>query len=90
MSAGIRSLKIYLAKLPLLVKPIPGITLYLHISSTSQAVSSGPVREEEGNQTPIYYVSKVLNGAKNRYPPTEKMALSVIITAKKLCPYFLS
>ncbi|KAL0453932.1 UNVERIFIED_CONTAM: hypothetical protein Slati_1371300 [Sesamum latifolium] len=83
-------LKAYLAKLPLLVKPIPGDTLYLYISSTPQAVSSVLVREEEGNQTPIYYISKVLNGAESRYPPIEKMALALKITARKLRPYFLS
>ncbi|KAL0448655.1 UNVERIFIED_CONTAM: hypothetical protein Slati_1421900 [Sesamum latifolium] len=33
-------LKMYLAKLPLLDKPIPWDTLYLYISSTSQAVST--------------------------------------------------
>ncbi|KAL0294002.1 UNVERIFIED_CONTAM: Retrovirus-related Pol polyprotein from transposon.6 [Sesamum radiatum] len=83
-------LKAYMAKLPLLVKPIPGDTLYLYISSMPQAVSSVFVREEEGNQTPIYYVSKVLNEAKSRYPPIEKMALALAITARKLHPYFLS
>ncbi|KAL0373415.1 UNVERIFIED_CONTAM: hypothetical protein Sradi_3257200 [Sesamum radiatum] len=64
--------------------------MYLYISSTSQAISSVLVREAEGNQTPIYYVSKVLNGAESRYPPIEKMALALVITAKKLRPYFLS
>ncbi|KAL0440085.1 UNVERIFIED_CONTAM: hypothetical protein Slati_2491500 [Sesamum latifolium] len=79
-------LKAYLAKLHLLVKPIPGDTLYLYISSTSQAVSSVLVREEDGTQTPIYYVSKVLNGAESRHPPIEKMALALVITARKLRP----
>ncbi|KAL0320369.1 UNVERIFIED_CONTAM: hypothetical protein Sradi_5298400 [Sesamum radiatum] len=83
-------LKTYLARLPLLIKPVPGDALYLYISATSQAVRSVLVREEEGNQTPIYYVSKVLNGAKSRYPPIEKMALALVITARKLRPYFLS
>ncbi|KAL0415957.1 UNVERIFIED_CONTAM: hypothetical protein Slati_3427600 [Sesamum latifolium] len=40
-------LKTYLAKLILLVKPIPGDILYLYISSTPQVVSSVLVREEE-------------------------------------------
>ncbi|KAL0407936.1 UNVERIFIED_CONTAM: hypothetical protein Sradi_1728000 [Sesamum radiatum] len=62
---------------------------YLYISSTSQAVSFVLVREEEGTQTPIYYVSKVLNGAESHYPPIEKMALALVVTARKLCPYFL-
>ncbi|KAL0349708.1 UNVERIFIED_CONTAM: hypothetical protein Sradi_4120000 [Sesamum radiatum] len=57
-----KELKAYLAKLHWLVKSIPGDTLYLYISSTSQTVSSVLVREEDDAQTPIYYVSKVLNG----------------------------
>ncbi|KAL0413485.1 UNVERIFIED_CONTAM: hypothetical protein Sradi_1550200 [Sesamum radiatum] len=44
----------YLAKLPLLVKPCPGDTLYLYLSTTPQAVSSVLVREEEGKQMLIY------------------------------------
>ncbi|KAL0427852.1 UNVERIFIED_CONTAM: hypothetical protein Slati_2960000 [Sesamum latifolium] len=39
---------------------------------------------------PIYYVSKVLNGAEGRYAPIEKMALALVVTARKLCPYFLT
>ncbi|KAL0309044.1 UNVERIFIED_CONTAM: hypothetical protein Sradi_5846700 [Sesamum radiatum] len=54
-------LKAYLERLPLLVKPIPSGALYLYLSSTSQAISSVLVREENGDQTPIYYVSKVFN-----------------------------
>ncbi|KAL0313329.1 UNVERIFIED_CONTAM: Retrovirus-related Pol polyprotein from transposon [Sesamum radiatum] len=83
-------LKEYLAKLPLLVKPSPGKTLYLYISSTSQAVSTVLVREEDGTQTPIDIVSKVLIGAESRYPHIEKMALALVVTARKLRPYFLS
>ncbi|KAL0340339.1 UNVERIFIED_CONTAM: Transposon Ty3-G Gag-Pol polyprotein [Sesamum radiatum] len=69
-------LKAYLAKLPLLVNPIPGDTLYLYLSSTSQTVSSVLVREENSTQTPIYYFSKVLNGAECCYPSIEKIALA--------------
>ncbi|KAL0445843.1 UNVERIFIED_CONTAM: hypothetical protein Slati_1712200 [Sesamum latifolium] len=83
-------LNAYLAKPPLLVKPSPRDTLYLYISSTSQAISSVLVQEDEDTQTPIYYVSKVLNGAESRYPPIEKTALALVITARKLRPYFLS
>ncbi|KAL0427224.1 UNVERIFIED_CONTAM: Ribonuclease HI [Sesamum latifolium] len=79
-------LKTYLTKLPLLVKPVPGDTYTFTYHQHPKLL----VREEKGNQTSIYYVSKVLNGAKNRYPPTEKMALTLVITARKLRPYFLS
>ncbi|KAL0439892.1 UNVERIFIED_CONTAM: hypothetical protein Slati_2472200 [Sesamum latifolium] len=39
---------------------------------------------------PIYYVSEVLNGAEGRYTPIEKMALALVVTARRLRPYFLS
>ncbi|KAK4385563.1 hypothetical protein Sango_2680300 [Sesamum angolense] len=55
-----------------------------------EAVSSVLVLEEDGAQTPIYYISKVLNGAECRYPSIENMTLALVITASKLCPYFLS
>ncbi|KAL0320049.1 UNVERIFIED_CONTAM: hypothetical protein Sradi_5266400 [Sesamum radiatum] len=83
-------LKAYLAKLPLLVKPSPGETLYLCLSVAPQAVSSIFIREEDGKQLPIYYVSKVLNGAEGRYTPIEKMALALVVTARRLRPYFMS
>ncbi|KAL0434722.1 UNVERIFIED_CONTAM: hypothetical protein Sradi_0180100 [Sesamum radiatum] len=83
-------LKSYLARFPLLVKPSLGDTLYLYLSATPQAVSSVFIREEEGKQLPIYYVSKVLNGAEGRYTPIKKMALVLVITARRLRPYFLS
>ncbi|KAL0440285.1 UNVERIFIED_CONTAM: hypothetical protein Slati_2511500 [Sesamum latifolium] len=83
-------LKDYLAKLLLLVKPCPGDTLYQYLSTMHQAVSSVLIPEEDGRQMPIYYVSKVLNGAEGRYAPIEKMALALAVTARKLCPYFLT
>ncbi|KAL0445093.1 UNVERIFIED_CONTAM: hypothetical protein Slati_2232000 [Sesamum latifolium] len=83
-------LKNYLAGCPLLVKPSQGDTLYLYLSATPQAVSSVLIREDEGKQMPIYYVSKVLNGAEGRYTPIEKMALALVVIARRLRPYFLS
>ncbi|KAL0445090.1 UNVERIFIED_CONTAM: hypothetical protein Slati_2231700 [Sesamum latifolium] len=83
-------LKSYLEGPPLLVKPSPGDTLYLYLSATPQAVSSVFIREEEGRQLPIYYVSKVLNGTEGRYTPIKKMALALVVTARRLRPYFLS
>ncbi|KAL0434801.1 UNVERIFIED_CONTAM: hypothetical protein Sradi_0188000 [Sesamum radiatum] len=83
-------LKAYLSGLPLLVKPSLGDTLYLYLSVTPQVVSSVLVREEGGKQLPIYYVSKVLNGAEGRYTPIEEVALALVVTARRLRPYFLS
>ncbi|KAL0433569.1 UNVERIFIED_CONTAM: hypothetical protein Slati_2691200 [Sesamum latifolium] len=83
-------LKTYLARLPLRVKPSPGETLYLYLSASPQAVSSVLIWEEDGKQLLIYYVSKVFNGAEGRYTPIEKMALALVVTARRLRPYFMS
>ncbi|KAL0451562.1 UNVERIFIED_CONTAM: Retrovirus-related Pol polyprotein from transposon gypsy [Sesamum latifolium] len=57
---------------------------------TEEAVSSMLVREQEKNQNPVYYVSKMLQGAEKRYTQIEKLALALVITARKLRPYFQS
>ncbi|KAL0320009.1 UNVERIFIED_CONTAM: hypothetical protein Sradi_5262400 [Sesamum radiatum] len=85
MSTSIRNPK-SIFKLPLLVMPTPGNTLYLYISSRQLCASTG----REGTQTTIYSVSKVLDGAESRYPCIKKMALALVVTARKLRPYFLS
>lgn len=53
-----------------------------------EIVSSVLIREEEGEQKPIYYTSQVLKGFELNYPPLEKLALVIIITTTKLKPYF--
>ena len=46
------------------------------------------LREEEGIQWPIYYTSKSLLDPETRYPEMEKLALALIVAARKLRPYF--
>ncbi|KAL0395395.1 UNVERIFIED_CONTAM: hypothetical protein Slati_4505700 [Sesamum latifolium] len=56
-----QDLKMYLARLPLLTKSIPGETLYLYLAADQQAVSSVLIKEEERLQKPIYYITQVSN-----------------------------
>lgn len=46
------------------------------------------VREESGKQRPVYFTSKVLHGTEERYPRIEKLAYALIISARRLRPYF--
>ncbi|XP_075655211.1 uncharacterized protein LOC142625439 [Castanea sativa] len=46
------------------------------------------VKEDDKVQKPVYYASQVLHGAKERYPPTEKLAFALVTAAHKLKPYF--
>ncbi|KAK3026310.1 hypothetical protein RJ639_040998 [Escallonia herrerae] len=88
--ASFEALKSYLSAPLLLSKPLVGEELFLYLAITDSAVSAVLVREQDSKQLPIYYVSKVLQGAKLRYPDTEKLVFSLLVTARKLRPYFQS
>ena len=46
------------------------------------------IREEDKIQKPVYYVSKVLMGGKNRYLKIEKLVYALLMAARKLHHYF--
>ncbi|XP_024007922.1 uncharacterized protein LOC112083931 [Eutrema salsugineum] len=85
-----QQLKEYLASPPILAKPETGETLYLYIAVSSSAVSGVLVKEDRDEQKLIFYVSKTLDDAEKRYPTLVKLALAVIMSARKLRPYFQS
>ena len=82
------ALKTYLSSPPILVSPIEGelLTLYLAISNFS--TSAVLVKDKERVQYPVYYCSRALRGAEERYPRMEKLILALITAARKLHPYF--
>ena len=81
-------LKKYLSSPPLLSPSKPEEELYLYITVLQAAVSVTLVREEEGTQRPVYFVSRAFRGAEERYPRMEKLAFALIMAARKLKPYF--
>ncbi|CAL9120050.1 unnamed protein product [Musa textilis] len=52
------------------------------------AVSSVLIKEASGEQLSVYYLSHILKGPEERYPPIEKLALTLVLAAQKLRPYF--
>ncbi|KAI5337466.1 hypothetical protein L3X38_016737 [Prunus dulcis] len=52
------------------------------------AVSSVLIRKPEKAELPIFYVSKALQSAELRYPPLEQLALALVVSARRLRPYF--
>uniref|UniRef100_A0A2N9HF13 Integrase catalytic domain-containing protein n=1 Tax=Fagus sylvatica TaxID=28930 RepID=A0A2N9HF13_FAGSY len=84
-----RQLKKYLTEPPLLSPSKQGEELYLYLAVSPTAVSSALIREEEARrQLPVYYTSRALRGAEERYPPMEKLAFALVTAARKLRPYF--
>ncbi|GAA0168759.1 hypothetical protein LIER_40628 [Lithospermum erythrorhizon] len=67
-----------------------GESLQLYLAISDVVVSSVLVREAEGVQKSIYYVSHVLHGAEERYPIIDKAAFALIVAARKLKAYFES
>ena len=39
-------------------------------------------------QLPVYYVNQAFQGAKAKYPRMEKIVFALIVTSRKLHPYF--
>ena len=85
-----QDLKQYLGQPPLLSKPKDGETLILYLAVSPHAISAALMREEDGIQRPVYFVSKRLIDAETRYPEMEKLALALLIASRKLRPYFLA
>ena len=56
----------------------------------AESLGSVFLREEKGQQMPIYFVSKMLQGAELNYTEIERAALIVLTTARRLRPYFLA
>ena len=81
-------LKKYFLSPPLLNPSKPGEELYLYIAVLQAAVSATLVKEEEGLQRPVYFISRAFRGVEERYPRMEKLAFALVTMARKLKPYF--
>ena len=66
----------------------PNKELFLYLTISPMAISSTMIQEEDCVQLPVYYTSRALKGAKERYPPMEKLAFALIAAARKFKPYF--
>ena len=82
------ALKTYLSSPPILVSPIEGELLTLYLAVSDFSTSTVLVRERERVQHPVYYCSRALRGAEERYPKMEKLILALVTAARKLRSYF--
>ena len=81
-------LKAYLSSPPLLSPSQPEEELFLYLAISLVVVSVALVREKDEVHKPMYYSSRALHGAEERYPPIEKLAFTLVTVACKLKPYF--
>ena len=83
-----QQLKEYLSRPPIMSSPEADEVLYAYIDVAHHAVSLVLIRDDNGLQKPVYYVSKSLHEAKFRYLPLEKAILAMVYTTRKLPHYF--
>ena len=82
------TLKAYLSSPPILVSPSEGELLTLYLAIFDFSTSTALVKERDRVQLPVYYCSRALRGAEERYPKMEKLVLALVTTARRLRPYF--
>nr|GEZ35855.1 reverse transcriptase domain-containing protein [Tanacetum cinerariifolium] len=68
--------------------PKPQEELIMYMSATHGAISAVLLTERETVQTPVYFISRALQGPKLNYSPMEKLVLSLVFAAKRLRRYF--
>ncbi|XP_020235082.1 uncharacterized protein LOC109814953 [Cajanus cajan] len=83
-------LKQALTSPPILRKPQTDSPLLVYMSASDSAVSAVLVQEKGNFQMPIYFVSRVLQGAEVHYQKIEKLAFTILVIARKLRHYFQS
>ncbi|KAI5323895.1 hypothetical protein L3X38_032968 [Prunus dulcis] len=81
-------LKEYMGRTPLLSTPEHGDILVVYLSVSASAISSVLIRSKDNVMHPVHYVSKALQDAEVRYPDIEKLAFSLVVSARRLRPYF--
>ncbi|PKA59800.1 RNA-directed DNA polymerase like [Apostasia shenzhenica] len=88
--AAFTELKKYLTSALILVAQKEGAVLSLYLGVSDTAVSAVIVDDNKGVQHSIFYISRILLDVESRYPTLEKLALALLVTARKLHPYFQS
>nr|GEZ81934.1 retrovirus-related Pol polyprotein from transposon 17.6 [Tanacetum cinerariifolium] len=83
-----QQLKQHLSALPLLAAPKPQEELIMYLSATHGAISAVLLTERGTAQTPVYFISRALQGPELNYSPMEKLVLSLVFAAKRLRRYF--
>ncbi|KAI5351635.1 hypothetical protein L3X38_004526 [Prunus dulcis] len=86
--ATFSELKEYMGRAPLLSTPEHGDILVVYLSVSASAVSSVLIRSKDNAEHPVHYVSKALQDAEVRYPDIERLALALVVSARRLRPYF--
>jgi len=69
-------------------QPRPNQAIIVYLSVSKDSISTALVQEVEGEQRPVYFTNRTLQEAETRYQMIEKVALALVLTARRMRPYF--
>ncbi|GKA11019.1 reverse transcriptase domain-containing protein [Tanacetum coccineum] len=75
---ALEKIKKLVQSLPTLTAPRVGETLTMHLATSKESISVVLAVKRNEGWTPIYFVSRVLQGAELNYPALEKLVLALI------------
>ncbi|GJV94979.1 reverse transcriptase domain-containing protein [Tanacetum coccineum] len=74
-----KQMKKLIAELPMLTAPKEKEELIIYLAAAKEAISAVLMTERDGEQMPIYFVSRALQGPEINYTPMEKLILALIL-----------
>ena len=87
---GFDGIKGYFSKPFILMPPLRGWPLKLYLSIAKESIGCLMAQNNaEGHEQAIYYLSRVLNSAKTRYTPIEKLCFALYFACMKLRHYLI-
>ncbi|GKB99055.1 reverse transcriptase domain-containing protein [Tanacetum coccineum] len=83
-----KEMKNFIQSLPTLTAPRAGETLIVYLAASKDSINAALFTKRNEGQIPIYFVSRVLQGAKLNYPALEKLILALVHASRRLRRYF--
>jgi len=81
-------LKAFLASPLVIQKPCIDQPIIVYLSVSKDSIKAALVQEIEGEQQPVYFTNRTLQEAETRYQMIEKVALSLVLTTRRMRAYF--
>ncbi|GJV39419.1 reverse transcriptase domain-containing protein [Tanacetum coccineum] len=78
----------FIQALPTLTTPRAGETLTMYLAALKESINAALFAKRSKGQIPIYFISRVLQGAELNYPALEKLILALVHAARRLRRYF--
>ncbi|GJT42131.1 putative reverse transcriptase domain, ribonuclease H-like domain protein [Tanacetum coccineum] len=85
---ALEKMKKLVQALPTLIALRVGETLTMHLAASKESISDVLAAKRNKRWTPIYFVSRVLQGAELNYPALEKLVLALVHAVRRLRRYF--